>query len=361
MFVRFYCALKNFCQQLPAGWAPLLLLILLTTCPDVYAQNGLQTVEAAGGVLSPATSTVVAGAKAGSLTLSGYHGTLIKFQADTGVGFVDLTESLDYFEVRVNTRFRAVVMATNGVLMYSTVATIYVQEASANPAADAQMREAYEKRQASFARSLALKISPLATQDPIAPTLMVGLEYRLNSEYGLEASYGHQFTALRLAALGLTNGRYDYQYTKYKLELRRYLSPRTKNPNQETYVAGQFFFTPQRYTRYGNNFYRDGRYVTYDRAFVEKDVVGFCLKVGSLWHVGQRWQLEAGLGGGFRYVDVRYDMLNERKVNSASVSQANMFNQIESPGTRINLDVEVVGKIGYVLGQPRQQSGLLPH
>ncbi len=207
----------------------------------------------------------------------------------------------------------------------------------------------YENRQASFAPALALKFSPLATQDPMASTLLGGIEYRVSPRFGVEASYGHQYTALRLSTLGLIDGRNDYKYSKFKLELRRYLEPRTKNPNQETFFSLQTFVTPQRYTRYGNNFYRYGRYVTYDRAFVEKDIAGFNLKLGSQWHVYTNWLIETAIGVGARYVDTRYDMLNERKASELGKSQSNMFNQIEKPGTKANIDFELAFKIGYIL------------
>lgn len=353
----------------------LILLALLAGTRAARAQsNQLIITDLAGGRLSPASSTVMAGGKV-SLTLTGYNGVVVGYQYDTGNGFVDLDDTslgIMFQQLRVTTRFRALVRSLNGVVVPSSVATVYVVDAptdavplsttapTASPApaaaanghrtdAPADTTQLLESRQASFAPALTLKFSPLATLDPIASTLLVGAEYRLTPRYGVEASYGRQFDDFQLVTLGLTKGRFDYQYSKYKLELRRYLQSRTRNPNRETYFAIQGAFMPQRYTRYGNNFYRNGRYVTYDRAFVEKDVAVLGMKAGALWHLRTHWLLEAGLGLGLRYVDTRYDMLNERRLNNGGESQANYFNQIEKPSTVGTIDIELVFKVGYLL------------
>ena len=331
----------------------LILFALLTGTPTARAQPAqIIITDLAGGKLSPVSSTVVVGSKV-SLALTGYNGIVVGYEYDTGNGFMNLSDtSLNtmFHELRVTTRFRALVRVLSGAVVPSSVATVYVVDAPAD------VTRPFENRQASFAPALALKFSPLTTQDPIAPTLLVGVEYRLTPHYGVEASYGRQFDDLQLTTLGLTKGRFDYRYSKYRLELRRYLQPRTRNPNQETYFAVQGLFLPQRYTRYGNNFYRNGRYVTYDRAFVEKDVAVLGVKAGSLWHLRTHWLVEAGVGVGLRYVDTRYDMLNVRKLNNGSEAQANYFNQIEKPGTIGTLDVELVFKVGYLFLFNRRSS-----
>ncbi|MBJ6111456.1 DUF3575 domain-containing protein [Hymenobacter sp. BT523] len=328
------------------------LAAMLTWAPGVGAQSynpnmGINSaggiVSPAAGVLTPATSTVTMGGQPANLRLTGYQGSVVKYQVDTGSGFQDMSVGFDQYEIKGTTQFRAVVLTLNGLLLYSTIATVYVK------AAEEQPKAVFENRQDTFAPALALKISPLAVLDPIASTLLYSAEYRFSARLGLEASYGQQFTALRPTTLGLIDGRNDYTYSKYKLELRRYLEPRTRNPNQETYVGFQSFFIPQRYTRYGQNFYQDGRYVTYDRAFVQKDVLGFGVKVGSQWHVRTHWLVDVALGLGGRYVETRYDMLNQRKANEVGKSQANIFNQIETPGSRGAIDFELGFKVGYVL------------
>ena len=331
--------------------AGLLLALLLGTALVGRAQ----AIEVAGGTLSPAASTVTAGTNAGTLTLRGFYGTILRYQADTGQGFVDVggpTRSYTFSDLLTTTRFRAVVQTASLVVVASSIAVVTVVPNDNNTSPNDTL---VASRQARYAPALAIKFSPLATQDPSASTLLLGLEYRLTPRFGLEASYGQQFTALRITTLGLLTERYDYRYQKFKLELRRYLAPRGKKPNQETYFSVQAFFTPERYTRYGNNYYRNANYYTYDRNFVSKDISGINLKVGSVWHVGSRWLLEAGLGLGSRFVVTQYDMLNEHRASNFTAKQVDPFNQIEVPGTKVSIDVELAFKVGYVFSFRNQE------
>ena len=334
------------------------LLVLLAGTSGAWAQR----IDVAGGALSPAALTVPLGPNSGTLTLTGFYGIIIRYEADygNGSGFVEVgpaAQKYTFTDLQKTARFRAIVRTPSNVFVTSAEATVTVRELRAD---EKPVKPVFENRQASFAPALALKFSPLATQDPIASTLMLGVEYRLSPQYGVEASYGHQFSALRVTTMGLIDNRQDYEYRKFKLELRRYLLPRTKNPNQETYLAVQTFFTPLRYTRYDGNFYRVNRYVAYDRAYVQRDVAGIGLKIGSLWHLRNHWLVEAGLGAGGRYVDVRYDMLNEHRLVNNKDSQANFFNQIERPGTNVTIDVELVFKVGYILGLNRSKPAAEP-
>ena len=333
-----------------------LVLFLLPLLLATALRGHAQAIDAAGGTLSPATSTVTAGRNSGTLILQGFYGTILRYQADTGQGFGDVggpARSYTFSDVLVTTRFRAGVQTTRMVVVASSIAVVTVV-----PAADAAGPN--DQPVASYAPALAVKFSPLATQDPSASTLLLGVEYRLTPRYGLEASYGQQFTALRITTLGLLVDRYDYRYQKFKLELRRYLPPHGKNPHQETYFSVQAFFTPERYTRYGNNYYRDANYYTYDRNYVSKDISGINLKFGSVWHMGARWLLEGGLGLGGRFVVTQYDMLNEHRATNFTAKQVNPFNQIEEPGNKASIDVELAFKVGYVFPFRTQEPAQSP-
>lgn len=323
-----------------------LLLVLLAFPLSLRAQR----LQEAGGILTPAFQKVVPGNNSGTLVLGGFYGTILRYQADNGRGFVDVGgpgPGYMFSNLKKTTRFRAVVQTPSLVVVTSTIATVEVMlpdTATTKPVPPV----VFENRQASFAPALALKLSPLAALDPGASALLGGIEYRISPRYGLEASFGQAFSGLCITTLGLTKNRFDYTYQKYKLELRRYLLPRTKNPNQEIYLSVQGAFMPQRYTRYGNNFYRDGRDISYDRAYVTKDVAGLNLKMGSMWHLWSSWLVEAGVGAGGRYVTTKYDMLNERRASNFTAQQSDPFNRIEEPGTKISIDMELVFKVGYV-------------
>ena len=332
----------------PAAWLgrTVAMLALLALPLGLRAQR----LQEAGGILMPAFQTVQPGNNSGTLVLGGFYGIILRYQADSGRGFVDIGgpgPGYKFSNLKKTTRFRAVVQTATLAVVTSTIATVEVpvpDTATATPVPPV----VYENRQASFAPALAVKLSPLAVLDPGASALLGGIEYRISPRYGLEASVGQAFTGLRITTLGLTKNRFDYTYQKYKLELRRYLLPRTKNPNQEIYLSVQGAFMPQRYTRYGNNFYRDGRDISYDRAYVSKDVVGLNLKMGSVWHIWSNWLVETGVGAGGRYVTTKYDMLNERRASNFTAQQSDPFNQIEEPGTKTTIDLEVVFKVGYI-------------
>ncbi|GAC1378606.1 MAG: hypothetical protein NVSMB30_26560 [Hymenobacter sp.] len=88
-----------------------------------------QSTAPEGGTLSPATSAVCAGMNSGTLTLSGYAGTIVRYQADSGNGFADITNTAPTYtfaNLTTTTRFRALVNTTAGVLVASTVAAVTV-------------------------------------------------------------------------------------------------------------------------------------------------------------------------------------------------------------------------------------------
>ncbi|GAA4034550.1 hypothetical protein GCM10022409_18690 [Hymenobacter glaciei] len=338
-----------------AGWGYAgALLLVLGTALGARAQS----LDVAGGSLSPAATTVTAGRNSGTLSLQGVSGTVLMYQADTGVGFEYAGgpgRTYTFRDLRTTTRFRAVVQTAIDAVVTSSVAVVTVVEAVVeapvavvDSATERVNQLAIEKRRAGYAPAVSLKFSPLATQDPITSALLLGVEYRPSARYGVEGSYGQQFTGLRITTLGLLYGRYDFAYRKLKLEVRRYLVPRLKHKNQETYLGVQVFYTPQRYTRYADNYFHDLEYYTYDRNFVTKDVFGLGMKAGSVWHLGERWQIEAGLGLGGRYVTTQYDLLNERRVVNFLTKKQEPLNQIEEPGSKGSIDVELVFKVGYV-------------
>ncbi|GAC1587628.1 MAG: hypothetical protein NVS3B25_03710 [Hymenobacter sp.] len=104
------------------------LVLLLLVSGTAWAQSTAPE----GGTLSPATSTVCAGINSGTLTLSGYAGTIVKYQVDNGSGYNDValtTPTYTYQNLQTTTTFRAIVSTSTGVLVASTVATVTVNSA----------------------------------------------------------------------------------------------------------------------------------------------------------------------------------------------------------------------------------------
>ena len=88
-----------------------------------------QTTGPDGGTLSPATSTVCAGPNSGTLTLTGYTGTIVKYQANSGSGYVDIANTAPTYtfsNLPGTTTFRAVVQNGTATPVASTTATVTV-------------------------------------------------------------------------------------------------------------------------------------------------------------------------------------------------------------------------------------------
>ncbi|OGX86484.1 hypothetical protein BEN48_12680 [Hymenobacter glacialis] len=84
-----------------------------------------------GGTLSPATSTVCSGFNSGTLTLTGFTGSILKYQADNGSGYVDIANTAPTYtfsNLQTTTSFRAVVQNGANPAVTSTVATVTVNQ-----------------------------------------------------------------------------------------------------------------------------------------------------------------------------------------------------------------------------------------
>ncbi|GAA4356247.1 hypothetical protein GCM10023185_19860 [Hymenobacter saemangeumensis] len=92
-----------------------------------------QTTGPDGGTLSPAATTVCSGFNSGTLTLSGYTGSIVKYQFDNGNGFTDIAGSggsptYTFSNLTLTTRYRAVVQNGANPQVASTVATVTVNQ-----------------------------------------------------------------------------------------------------------------------------------------------------------------------------------------------------------------------------------------
>ncbi|GAB2723962.1 hypothetical protein GCM10011495_03810 [Hymenobacter frigidus] len=84
-----------------------------------------------GGTLSPATSTVCAGFNSGTLTLTGYTGSILRYQTNSGNGYVDVAgtaPTYTFSNLTQTTSFRAVVQNGANAPVTSTVATVTVNQ-----------------------------------------------------------------------------------------------------------------------------------------------------------------------------------------------------------------------------------------
>ncbi|KAA9325363.1 T9SS type A sorting domain-containing protein [Hymenobacter busanensis] len=102
----------------------LLAVFFLLSLPTAWAQ----TTAPEGGTLSGST-TVCSGTNSGTLTLSGYTGTIVKYQINTGSGFQDVSgtsTTFQYTNVATTTSYRAVVLTPDSRQVASTEAVVTV-------------------------------------------------------------------------------------------------------------------------------------------------------------------------------------------------------------------------------------------
>ena len=113
------------------GWSrPMAWLWLVAAC-WLPGQVLAQSPGPDGGTLSPATSTVCAGFNSGTLTLTGYTGSILRYQTNNGNGYVDVagtTPTYTFSNLTQTTSFRAVVQNGANAPVTSTVATVTVNQ-----------------------------------------------------------------------------------------------------------------------------------------------------------------------------------------------------------------------------------------
>ena len=114
-----------------ASWPRMVVLLWLAALALLPGRALAQSPGPDGGTLGPATSTVCSGFNSGTLTLAGYTGTIVKYQADNGSGYMDVagtTASYTFSNLQSTTSFRAVVQNGANAPVTSTVATVTVNQ-----------------------------------------------------------------------------------------------------------------------------------------------------------------------------------------------------------------------------------------
>ena len=112
-------------------WQQLVLMLLLAVAGLLPGRALAQSPGPDGGTLSPANTAVCPGFNSGTLTLTGFTGTVLRYQANSGSGFVDISGSggrntFTFTNLFLTTSYRAVVQNGANPAVTSTVATVTV-------------------------------------------------------------------------------------------------------------------------------------------------------------------------------------------------------------------------------------------
>jgi hypothetical protein len=174
---------------------------------------------------------------------------------------------------------------------------------------------------------------------------MLGLEFRPLPRLGLEFDYGFRFTPLQL--FYWNRGKQNIRYQKFKAEVRYYLP---RGENKQWYLAAEGFYVPQSYDLQQGNYESKGEWRAYDRAHIEREVRGAALKAGLMRRLGQRFWLDAALGLGLRWREVRYETQNEREADPLfDAPNQNFLAATPDPGREMRLSPAAALRLGYSL------------
>lgn len=190
-----------------------------------------------------------------------------------------------------------------------------------------------------------VKVAPLTLFDPSTSALMLGLEFRPVPRLGLEVDYGFRFTPLQM--FYWNRNKENIRYQKFKVEARYYM-PRSES--KQWYVAAEGFYVPQSYDLQRGTFERPEGRRAYDRAHIERKVRGTALKVGMMRRLGQRFWLDAALGMGIRWREVRYETQNERSADPLfDAPNQNFLAATPDPGRQVRVAPAAALRLGYTL------------
>ncbi|MDO7846399.1 T9SS type A sorting domain-containing protein [Hymenobacter sp. M29] len=107
---------------------------LVSTLDLVPGNDYFVLANTEGGTLTGPTAAVCAGTNSGTLTLANNVGTIVKYQADSGSGFVDVPgtntgATYAFTNLTATTTFRAVILTADNRTVFSTPVTVTVNPA----------------------------------------------------------------------------------------------------------------------------------------------------------------------------------------------------------------------------------------
>jgi len=190
-------------------------------------------------------------------------------------------------------------------------------------------------------QKLIAKFSPFSLLDPATPTLFLGAETSVNDHWAFELDYGVKTNT------GVFHWNVDksrYRYFKLRSEVKYYF-PFRKN---RAYVGMAFFFVPQSYDNAGGTYYeKSGNEFDYDKAHVNKNIFGLCLKTAYVRRLSSRFSFEVFAGVGARFVNFQLSNMEGKRETFYSLKEG--FYIIDTAGWQTRLHIESGVKINYMV------------
>lgn len=222
---------------------------------------------------------------------------------------------------------------------------------------------AQEKEKVKDGFGAIVKFTPSSLFTPETPTMRFGVEVLLPqfSKRGLSIQFDYGFRyRISTNPYPYDNGEYpqldpsnyvNKQYSKYHLELRKYLYPANIMSSGSPYLAIEGFYIP--YTYQVNNAQyvaKDGLLYVVDNARVRREIKGGDVKVGYVLRFKFPLYLEGFVGVGLRFVNREYyEFTNRQLFSQANLPFRYSIRDVYRPqeGKKTLLHVALGIRIGY--------------
>ena len=207
-----------------------------------------------------------------------------------------------------------------------------------------------------------LKLTPTSLFNPNTGTLMAGMEIWPSNSFNLQYEYGHPCSVF--SEEEFHPNKEDRIYRKHKFGARfHYFPSNIRNkwwrlgrrswlpPNRRSFVGADVILIPQSFTDLkGAVVLEDGTPVYYASALLYKNAVAATAVFGSQVPVGKKFLLEAYIGFGLKWMNVKHDLSSSftLPVVSGSIWQAGGFSFDQRDGQVVlpylDLGIKVVLK-----------------
>ncbi len=148
---------------------------------------------------------------------------------------------------------------------------------------------------------VSLKVTPTSMFNPNTGSILFAAEVRPLKQIGLQFEYGLQFN--EIASYNWNSEKIDWQYAKYRGELRWYPQPLDE---VSFYIATGFLTIPQRYTKAPGFVRLNNVDYSYDSSRISKDAWVVFLNGGIKWYLTRHFFAEFYGGFGFKKLTIKH-------------------------------------------------------
>ena len=194
-----------------------------------------------------------------------------------------------------------------------------------------------------------LRIAPMNLVDPMTGTIQVGVQKRFNSMMAVAFDYGLKFDKLSFSSQ--KNDRKNYNYYKYKVEIKYFLGGKTSQASQidHPYFSIQGFYFPQHYRKDNSWLIKNGKSYHFDHSMIDRKAIATSILFGDE-HISGRLVFDGYVGVGLKQLNIKHQTTNavDRPMSWFKEWLSLMpIDQYEGKFYRIHIPFGI--KIGYII------------